>query len=700
MIITSTLLTPVVARNGMWIPSLLRQLNANDLKAMGLEIPVDELFSKDSTGINHAIVQFGGGCTGEIVSDRGLLITNHHCGFGQIQALSTIENNYLENGFWAKTDAEELPCPGLTVTFIREIIDVTPIYKAKITNTLKESDREKLIRNITDSLEKNFSAAPSIKAIVRSFFGGNQFYLFSTETFNDVRFVGAPPSSVGNFGGETDNWVWPRHTGDFSIFRIYAGKDNQPADYSKENKPYQPKRSFTIDASGVNEGDFTMVYGFPGRTQQFLPSSAIELIQEQTNPTRIALRDIRLNIWREAMLNNDTIDLQYASKFRSLANAYKKWKGELLGLKSENVVFKKKEFEKNHTNDCIGASAATLNTAIDSSRILSRMNDFYTEGFYGIELISLAAKFKSLSELCRADEPDEKKITQAAEKLTDELNAFYKNYDADVDRRVALAMLDYCSREIPADYLPEFMSIYRKSPEKFVNNLYKKSPLRSEKSARQLLNGFSSKKFVQLYSDPAWTISFQLSEIKSKKIDKPLAKINEDITRLQRNFIACQLEIRSNEMVAPDANSTLRLAYGKVEGITPKDGMRYHWMTTADGILQKSSLDNIDYAIDPALKKLLENRDYGRYATNDTLPVAFIASNHTTGGNSGSPVLNAKGELIGVNFDRIWEGVMSDLYFNPSLSRNVSVDIRYVLFVVDKLGNDGRLLDEMKIRWQ
>ena len=688
-----------IARNGMWIPTLLKQLNETDLKTMGLQIPVEELFNSDSTGINHAIVQFGGGCTGEIVSDRGLLITNHHCGFGQIQSLSSIENNYLENGYWAKTDADELPCPGLSVTFIREIMDVTAAVNARLSASINESERDKLIKNSTDSLEKIHSRSTTSKAIVKSFFGGNQFYLFITETYKDVRFVGAPPSSVGNFGGETDNWVWPRHTGDFSLFRIYAGKDNQPAEYAKENTPYQPIRSFVIDASGVNEGDFTMVYGFPGRTQQFLTSSAIDLIEHQTNTTRIALRDIRLNIWREAMLENDTIDLQYASKFRTLANAYKKWKGELLGLKSEQVLSKRQDFEKLHTKDCIGETAGAVNAAIDSSKTLSRMNDFYTEGFYGIELIALAARFKTLSDLCRATSPDEKKITQAADKMLDEIPGFYKNYDTDVDLQVALAMLDFCSKEIPTEFLPEFMTIYRKSPEKFVNNLYKKSPLRSEKTARQLLTGFNAKKFIQLYSDPAWQIAFQLNELKSARIDKPLTRLNEEITRLQRNYISCQLQVRTTEMMAPDANSTLRLAYGKVEGITPKDGVRYHWMTTGDGILQKSAQDNIDYALDPALKKLLEVRSFGRYALNDTLPVAFIASNHTTGGNSGSPVLNNKGELIGVNFDRIWEGVMSDLYFNPSLSRNVAVDIRYVLFIIDRLGNDGRLLEEMKIRW-
>lgn len=666
---------------------------------MGLQLPVESLFSLDSTGINHAIVQFGGGCTGEIVSDRGLLITNHHCGFGQIQSLSTIENNYLENGYWAKSDAEELPCPGLTVTFIRNIIDVTDAINTNLPQQLPESNRDKIIRSLTDSLEKSYAQSNHVKAIVKSFFGGNQFYLFVTETFKDIRFVGAPPSSVGNFGGETDNWVWPRHTGDFSVFRIYANKDNQSADFSKDNVPYRPKRSFAIDASGVEEGDFTMVYGFPGRTQQFLSSSALRLIQEQTNPTRIALRDIRLSIWREAMLMNDTIDLQYASKFRSLANAYKKWKGELQGLESENVLAKKISFEEGHRSDCIGEKSAAVNAAIDSSAVLSKMNDYYTEGFYGIELFAWAARFKTLSDHCRADNPDEEKIRKTASKLLEEVPDFYRNYNTKVDQQVAYSILAYCNSNIPASFAPEFMKVYSKDPEKFITNIYKKSPLRNEKTARQLLDGFTSKKFIQLYSDPLWQIVFQLNDIKTNQIEKPLSKWNEEINRLQREYIKCQLEIRKNEMIAPDANSTLRLSYGKVEGIYPRDGIRYHWMTTSDGILQKSSSDNIDYALDPALKRLLVSRNFGKYAANDTLPVAFIASNHTTGGNSGSPVLNANGELIGVNFDRIWEGVMSDLYFNPSLSRNVAVDIRYILFIIDQLGNDRRLIDEMKIRW-
>ncbi len=687
------------ARQGMWIPSLLKELNETDLAKMGLQLPVAELFRNDSTGLNNAIVQFGGGCTGEIVSNRGLLFTNHHCGFSQIQMLSTMQHNYLEDGYWAKNDSEEIPCPGLTVTFIRQITEVTVSFQYTLNQNLSEIDRDKKVKQISDSLEKSMSL-PGRKILIRPFFGGNRYFAFVTEIFKDIRFVGAPPSSIGNFGGETDNWMWPRHTGDFSIFRIYANKENAPAEYAKENIPYRPSRSLTINMTGFQENEFTMVYGFPGRTQQFLSSSAIDLIEQQTNPNRIALRDIRMNIWREGMETNDTVELQYASKFRSLANSYKRWKGELIGLKSEDVVKRKKTEESLITDEKGRKLIRLLNQAVDSSRSINFINDYYTEGLNTIELYAIAGKFKILVDQCQSKKIDTAAIRITILKLNEEVQSFYKNYNALLDEQVCRTMLLTCSAKLTIDFQPEFLRTFSKNPDKYLRQLFSNSLFTAEAKIRGFLIDFDYRKINKIINDPAYSAAIELSTMRSGRIDNVLVHCNEKINRLQRDYIGYILESDHGGMIAPDANSTLRVSYGKVEGMTPTDGVHYDYMTTSDGILAKQASGNSDYILQPNISAIFEKRDFGRYATSGKLPVAFLASNHTTGGNSGSPLLNAKGELIGINFDRIWEGVMSDLYFNPSLSRNVSVDIRYVLFVIDQIGNDSRLFNEMEIRWQ
>lgn len=685
---------PATARNGMWIPSLLKQLNESDLKKMGLEIPVEELFDREKGGLNEAIVQFGNGCTGEIVSDQGLLLTNHHCGFGQIQALSTLEHNYLEKGYWSMSQEQELPCPGLTVTFIRAIDEVTDVVMAGIPAGASEEKRNIALKSAADSLEKSHST-DGRKAIVRPFFGGNRYFLFTTETYRDVRLAGTPSMAIGNFGGETDNWVWPRHTGDFSVFRIYANKDNRPADYSKENIPYRPGRHLAINTAGLKEGDFTMVYGFPGRTQQYLTSASIRLIEEQTNPNRIALRDIRMGIYKEAMQSNDTIRLQYASKFKSLANSYKRWKGELIGLRQSSVYERKKELESSATGEAVNTLAA-LNSAVAASAPYSFSMDYYAEGYGGIELLSLAAKLKPLIDMSDSKVDDPKKFRDTADKLYAELVSVYKNYDVRVDRKIAGALLEACGKNLPDSAQPEALRAYRRNAAGYVDALFSRSLLAHPEKALEFIKELRPQQLKKLSADPAWKLQQSVADARSSKLEQPLSPINEKITRYQRAWIAYLLSASSPENpLAPDANSTLRVSYGKVQGVDPQDGIHYSWQTTSTGILQKAVSGNEDYAADDNLVAVLKSGSTGRFGKDGIVPVAFIASNHTTGGNSGSPVLDAKGRLVGINFDRIWEGVMSDLYYEPALSRNVAVDIRYVLFVIEKVGKCDRLISEM-----
>lgn len=695
------------ARDGMWMPNLLKQLNGADLKALGLELPVEDLFRPDSLSLKDAIVQFGGGCTGEIVSSKGLLFTNHHCGFSQIQSLSTLEHNYLDSGFWAKSLAEEIPCPGLTVTFIREIRDVTAEILSGIPPDAGLEAREKRIRIASDSLEKSAITGTGYKALIKPFYGGNEYYLFITEAYRDIRFVGAPPSSIGNFGGETDNWMWSRHTGDFSVFRIYAGKDNRPADYAADNIPYSPRKWLTIQTGGIKEGDFTMVYGFPGRTAQFLTSASLRQIKERLNPVRIELRDMRLNIWREKMSVNDTVRLKYSSKFRTLANAYKKWKGELMGMNASEVVQKKLEFEKTFSeriarnpdwNLRYGSVLENLRNTVDSSEMVVYVNELFNEGLMGIELFGIAAKLKPLADLCKASPKDEGKLSAAATKTLNELNSTYKNYDALLDRQVASAILAHCTEKIPTSYAPAFLEDYRKSAHKFIERLYTRSAFASKARAEAFLKNFNSASLKKLEEDPAYKAYMELAKVRSSRIDTALAGYNQRIAALQRLYIRAIRELQPETPIAPDANSTLRLSYGKVQGIQPKDGVLYNWYTTVDGILEKSRSAESDYSITADYRSLLERASGSTYANSGKIPVAFLASNHTTGGNSGSPVLNARGELIGINFDRIWEGVVSDYYYIETLSRNIAVDIRYVLFVIDSVGNARRLIEEMTIR--
>lgn len=697
------------ADEGMWLPMLLQTVNGDALYTKGLKIPIDSIYSVNKTSLKDAIVLFGGGCTGEIISNKGLLLTNHHCGYSQIQSHSTIEHDYLTNGFWAKNMSEELPCPGLTATFIIRIDDVTDDIINQV-NGLKEDDRNKKVKEISEQLIKKAIEGTHYSADIKPFYYGNKYFMIVTETFKDVRMVGAPPSSIGKFGADADNWMWPRHTGDFSIFRIYADKNNQPAEYSKDNVAYTPRYSFPISIKGVKENDFTMVYGFPGRTQEYIPKEAVRTIIENTDPNRIKLRDIRLKIMGEAMRNNDTIRLQYASKYANVENAYKKWQGEVLGLKRLNAIEVKADFEtkfvnwtKNVKDGQEYVNALTqLNELHQKIRPYSAALDYYTEGIKGIDLLNFAANFTKLEKLCEKEPVDEKALSDAVDQLKKSSKGFFKNYNASIDKDIFERLIQEYRKGTPQDLAADLSMIDKKFKgdyHKYTEYVFGKSHFSDLAKTEKFLSTFSAKKLKSLTNDPAYQLMKTCSAAYADKVSIPYKSLMNEIDLLQRTYMKGQMEMASDEKrkIYPDANLTLRLTYGKVEGYEPRDGIVYKYYSTLTGVIEKYDSTNYDFNAPAKLLDLYRKKDFGEYGSNGNITPCFLASNHTTGGNSGSPVLNAYGQLIGTNFDRVWEGTMSDIMFDPERCRNISLDIRYTLFIIDKFAGARWLVDEMNI---
>lgn len=697
------------ADEGMWLPMLLQTINADALYSKGLKIPIDSIYSVNKTSLKDAIVHFGGGCTGEIISNKGLLLTNHHCGYSQIQSHSTVEHDYLTNGFWAKNISEELPCPGLTATFIIRIDDVTDAIINQV-NGLKEDERNKKVKEISEQLIKKAIEGTHYSADIKPFYYGNKYFMIVTEIFKDVRMVGAPPSAIGKFGADADNWMWPRHTGDFSIFRIYADKNNQPAEYSKDNVPFIPRHSFPISIKGVKENDFTMVYGFPGRTQEYIPKEAVRTIIENTDPNRIKLRDIRLKIMGEAMRNNDTIRLQYASKYANVENAYKKWQGEVLGLKRLNAIEKKADFEtkfiswtKNVKDGQDYANAVIqLNELYQKIRPYSAALDYYAEGIKGIDLLNFAGNFTKLEKLCEKEPVDEKALSDAVDQLKKSANGFFKNYNAGIDKAIFERLIQEYRNGTPNDLVADLSMIDKKFKgdyHKYTEYVFGKSHFSDLAKTEKFLSNFSAKKLKSLKNDPAYHLMNVCAVAYADKVSIQYKNLMNEIELLQRTYMKGQMEMANDEKqkIYPDANMTLRLAYGKVEGYEPRDGIVYKYYTTLTGVMEKYDSTNYDFNAPAKLLDLYRKKDFGEYGSNGNITPCFLASNHTTGGNSGSPVLNAYGQLIGTNFDRVWEGTMSDIMFDPERCRNITLDIRYTLFIIDKFAGARWLVDEMNI---
>ncbi len=696
------------AHEGMWIPSTLAKLVVGDMQAMGLQLEAEDIYSINNSSIKDAIVHFGGGCTAEVISDNGLILTNHHCGYSQIQFHSSLENDYLTDGFWAMNHSEELQNPNLTATFVVRIEDVSDQMK-KAAKDLRGEAREAALATMARNLERNAVEGTHYKAEVKPFFYGNAHYMIVTETFLDVRMVGAPPSSIGKFGGDTDNWMWPRHTGDFALFRIYAGPDNKPAPYSEDNVPYRPKYSLPISMDGLKDGDFTMVFGFPGFTEQYLTSHAVEYVVEVQNPARIAMREAALGVIDAAMAANDKTRIQYASKQSRISNAYKKWIGQSMGLERFDAIDKKlaqeaRFIEKARTTKGYeGLSQLPTEFADLYERMLPyRLSRDYLIEFYyyGPEVLRYAANYRKLVELRDSLEKAGTWEDEVA-KLEKSLDGFFKNFNAEVDRGVMAAQMDLFLNGAPemlhSATLKNLAAKHRGKETSPADELASKSVFYEESKLRGLLQKSPKKVAKTISSDPIFKISTELLNAYGSVVQPKYAELNDELDAMMQRYVQATMDLFPDKTYWPDANSTIRLTFGKMEGTEPQDGLIYKPYTTLDGVVQKYIPGDRDFDVPERLLELHANRDYGPYATDGEMRVCFIGSNHTTGGNSGSPALNARGELVGLNFDRTWESTMSDIMFNGEICRNIMVDAKYILFIIDKFAGAGHLIDEMNL---
>lgn len=705
-----SLLTPSILRadEGMWLPLLLNKREA-DMKNKGMKISAEDIYSINQSSLKDAIMIFGRGCTGEFVSEQGLLLTNHHCGYSNIVSLSTVESDYLTNGFWAYNMKEELPCPGLSITQLIFMEDVTDKVLKGVTNNITEKERNEIIEKNIKEIIENTTKNSRYKAEVKPFYYGNQYFLYVNEEFNDVRLVGAPPSSIGKFGGDTDNWMWPRHTGDFSIFRVYADKDNKPAKYSEDNIPYTPKKHLKINTKGSKEGDFTFVFGYPGRTQQYITSHEVNQISNLGNPARIKLRDSRLNVYNVAMQKSPSQRLRYASQVAGIGNGWKKWIGETKGIQRLNVVDNKREFEREFD---IWANTTQARKE-EYSGLIKEFNNVYSikskhemPYIYLSEAVLASDFMKNTREVLSLIKLSEKKdkttVQTKADNLNKKLGLYFENdyvnhrkIDKDIFvNTMSIYYNDYAKSNynwLQLKIVKSFKSDYKK----YFEYVYDKSFISNPKKFQKILNNFKANRSSK---DPAVELlSMILNDVVNNNIPE-LSKINDKLDSLYRIYVKGQMEMNSNKNFYPDANFTLRVAYGNIEPYYPRDGVKYESFTTIEGIMEKENPDIYDYVVVPKLKELYKNKDYGQYKNEKgELPVAFIASNHTTGGNSGSPVLNGNGELIGINFDRCWEGTMSDIAYDLDQCRNISIDIRYCLFIIDKYAGANNLIQEMTI---
>jgi hypothetical protein len=695
-----------LADEGMWLPQLLETLNAKEMKKMGMKINASDIYNINKSSLKDAIVSFGGFCTAEVISDKGLLLTNHHCGFDAIQNHSSLQNNYIRDGFWAASNKDELPNAGLTATFIIRIDDVTATMLAGVTGAMTEKERQSTIDKNLEAVKKSAKKEEGQDVLVRSFFEGNKYYLFVTETFRDVRLVGAPPSAIGNFGKDTDNWMWPRHTGDFSMFRIYAGKDNKPADYSPDNIPYVPKRSLNISLDGVKENDFTMVFGFPGRTNEYLHSSAVEQILKVSDPAKIAIREKALQVIDGFMRKDEQVKIQYAAKYASIENAYKKWKGEVLGLTASKAVDKKKKYEEEFEKKITAGPAlrtkydgllSKLSAANNDIQPYGYARDYYTEIVSKIELFTIAAQARNVVNAAQKDGTAYAKALAAA---NERLEGLFAEYSVTVDKKLFEVLMEMYVSGQKEDYispvLKKMLQENNGSFEAVAKVLYQTTAFTDRQRLKVLLDSAVVNSNA-VTNDPAFVLFNDMSGLYANKVSPTLTAMQAEINKLQRMYMQAQMEVFANKTFYPDANSTLRVTYGNVKGYKPRDAVHYDFYTYLDGLMEKYKPGDYEFDVPQKLIELYNKQDYGQYGINGKLPVCFIAANHTTGGNSGSPALDANGNLIGLNFDRVWEGTMSDINYDKNICRNIMVDIRYVLFVVDKFAGAGHLVNEMKL---
>ena len=697
------------ADEGMWLLTLLNK-NYDEMKAQGFKLTPEDIYSVNNASLKDAIVIFGGFCTGEIISEKGLILTNHHCGYGRIQEHSTTGHNYLKDGFWAATHEDELPNPGLFVKFLIKMEDVTEEVLKNVNDGMSETERAEEIKKAKQKVEqksmKDYQSIDNYEIIVQSFFNSNDYYLIVYQIYNDVRYVGSPPSSIGKFGHDTDNWMWPRHTGDFSLFRVYMSPDGKPADYSTKNIPLKPKYSLPISLKGYQKGDFAMVLGFPGRTDRYMTSYAIEEALNITNPNRILIRGLKQDIMMVDMEADEAIYIKYAAKFSRSSNFWKYSIGQSKDLKKLNVLGKKQELEKRFTK-WVGEDKSRL---AKYSQALPMIENAYKERkdlvhgqqylsecmLRGMEFIAFAHRANKLYQYLQGNdgvgnkEDLVKKLRAASEK-------FFKNYNSPTDKKVSIAMLDLYYKNVDAKYYPTFLSNVKKTYDndfdKYISNIFANSIFVDKEKFDKFLN---DPQLETIKNDLAFTASQSVFE-KNKELRKQLGEINEKMVKGKRLYLAGLIEMDKSKFFYPDANFTMRLTYGTVGDYSPKDGVIFQHFTTLEGIMEKEDPGNWEFDVHPKLKELYEKKDYGQYGVDGVMPVCFTTNNDITGGNSGSPVINGKGELIGLAFDGNWEAMSGDIAFENDLQKCINVDIRYVLFIMDKFAGAKHLVDEMNI---
>jgi len=693
---------PLRSEEGMLIPTVLGAFES-EMQAMGMKLSAQDIFDVNNASIKDAIIHFGGGCTSELVSDQGLLLTNHHCGYSQINYHSSLENNILKNGFWAKQLSDELPNPGLTATRMVSIADVTKKVLEGTDELTEQEAYQKIQANIA-RLKAEAIEGTYFEADIKPFDFGNSYYLLVKETFLDVRLVGTPPNTVGKFGGDTDNWVWPRHTGDFSVFRIYANEDNQPAEYAESNQPYTPLHHLPISLKDKKEGDFTMVFGFPGRTEQHTISEELNYIIHELRPAQIKMRDESLAVINAGMRKSELTTLQYASKQARIANAWKKWIGQIDGLKRADAIQVKKETENDfiqmaETNDVWKTDYKPVVEGLIQLAKTNKSYDFaynlfieYT--YVGAEMFRQARELDKVIQLAEENAPAEE-LQEKIDGLIAAAENFYKNYDPSIDQQIFLAQ-SYLYRDLlDEQFLPEVLK--NEDLNQFTEKLFSKSILTNKDRYLAFLKKWKKSTPKKWKKDPGYQIFSQTETIFRDKILGQLRINMGQKNALMKQYVKGKYEMYPEDKHWSDANSTMRISYGKLEGSVPRDGMEYTPYTTIDGIIEKYNTGKEDFDLLPRMLELYEKKVYNGYDQDGELWVCFTGSNHTTGGNSGSPVIDAEGNLMGINFDRSWESTMSDFMFDASRCRNISVDIRFVLWMIDVYGEAGHLIEEMTL---
>jgi len=709
LLLCSLLIHNIRGDEGMWPLPLLIQRIAH-MQELGLKLQEYDIYHPDSTSLKDAVVQFGGGCTAEMISSQGLVLTNHHCGYSQIQSHSTLEHDYLTDGFWAYTREQELPCPGLTVTFIEKIEDVTDYVLAELAKETDPESMNYLSPTYLNGLAKTRAGEELLKKSgidveIRAFYGGNQYYMFTKKTYRDVRLVGAPPSSIGKFGADTDNWMWPRHTGDFTIFRVYADANGEPADFASTNLPLRPKRWFTISLAGVRENDFAMMIGFPGRTNQFYTSWEVAERRDIDNKVRIHFRELRQEAMLEEMLKNPAVRIQYAGKYASSTNAYKNAIGSNWAIQHRQFEASKKErhdrlyayAKQNQRPEYVQAIDAIEQMVKERADLRNRSWVLDEAILRGIEFANIRFNTAPLQEAMKGK--DKAKLQEQLNLLEQAYERFANSdYSPEVDGKIAKILLKEYLHWIPATHQPDYFAViqrqFRGDVDRFVDYLFAASIFGN----RQNLDRFLAKPSLKALQNDPFFLFNQSIQNEQKKLTDALNAFDSGYARAHRTYVKGLLETERDRVHFPDANSSLRMTYGQVKGYMPRDAVNYGYQTTLDGVMEKEDPDNWEFVVPARLKELYATKDFGPYGINATQqPVCFTATTHSTGGNSGSPVLNAKGELIGINFDRNWEGVGGDIQYLPDYQRSIIVDIRYVLFVIDKYAGAGYLLQEMNI---